>query len=73
MHNAQVFKNSFLDRKTNNGELFHGDTLEIIGGSIPIFLIGDSAYPLLSWLFHSLYECQLITKYTMLDCHGNEL
>ena len=50
MHDAQVFTNSSLYRKANNGELLQGNTLPVRGGNIPIFLIGDSAYPLLPWL-----------------------
>ena len=34
----------------SNGELLQGEELQITGGIIPIFLIGDSVYPLLSWL-----------------------
>ena len=50
VHDARVFTNSSLYRKANNGELLQGDTLQVRGGNVPIFLIGDSAYPLLPWL-----------------------
>ena len=50
VHDARVFTNSSLYRKANNGELLQGDTLPVRGGNIPIYLIGDSAYPLLPWL-----------------------
>ena len=45
-----MFSNSTLYSKVNNGELLQGDVLRVSGGTIPVYLIGDSAYPLLSWL-----------------------
>ena len=50
VHDACVFSNSTLYSKVNNGELLQGDVLHVSGGTIPVYLIGDSAYPLLSWL-----------------------
>ena len=50
VHNARVLSNSAVYHKCHNGDYLKGDTLQIGGHTIPIFLIGDSAYPLLSWL-----------------------
>jgi len=50
IHGTRVFSNSTLYSKINNGELLCGDVLRVRGGSIPVYLIGDSAYPLSSWL-----------------------
>jgi len=47
VHDARVFSNSMLYSKTNNGELLQGYELAVRGGTIPPFLIGDSAYLLL--------------------------
>ena len=50
VHDACVFSNSKLYSKVNSGELLQGEELRVTGGTIPVFLIGDSAYPLLPWL-----------------------
>ena len=50
VHDAHVLSNSELYRKCINHEYLQGDGLQINNSTIPLFLIGDSAYPLLSWL-----------------------
>ena len=50
VHDARVFANSALYNKVTNGDLLQGQEFTVRGGTIPIFLIGDSAYPLLEWL-----------------------
>lgn len=46
VHDARVLANSALYHKCNSHEALQGD----INCRIPIFLVGDSAYPLLPWL-----------------------
>ena len=50
VHDARVLASSALYNKCNNGEFLQGDSLRVNGTTLPIFLIGDSAYPLLPWL-----------------------
>ena len=50
MHDAQVLVNSALYRKATSGELLQGNTLTVLSQEIPVFLVGDSAYPLSTWL-----------------------
>ena len=50
VRDARVFLNSKLYSKVNSGELLQGVELRVTGGTIPVSLIGDSAYPLLPWL-----------------------
>ena len=52
VHDVYVFSNSMLYNEVSNGELLQAEELRVTGGTIPVFLIGDLAYPLLScnWL-----------------------
>ena len=50
VHDARVLANSSLYRRVNNGELIVGDTLDVQGRSLPLFMVGDSACPMLPWL-----------------------
>ena len=45
-----MLANSSLYRKVSNGELLVGDSIQVQDCDLPPFLLGDSAYPLLSWL-----------------------
>lgn len=58
VHDARVFCNSELYHKVYNGTLLQGHSRSINGVDVPVFLVGDAGYPLLSWLlkpypFHS--------------------
>ena len=50
MHDARVLANSAIYRKYSDQELLQGEEVCFNGCKVPIFLVGDSAYPLLSWL-----------------------
>ena len=50
VHDARVFVNSSLYQKANNKEILQGHVLDINGCLVSPFMVGDSGYPLLSWL-----------------------
>ena len=50
VHNACVLAHSTFYKKANAGQLLSHTTKTICGASIPVFVIGDSAYPMLPWL-----------------------
>lgn len=51
VHDARVLSNSSLYKKINSGELLvGGETFKVQRRRLPLFLLGDSAYPLLPWL-----------------------
>ena len=49
-HDARVFAHSSLYKKATVGSILNGASVQIQSQDISPFLIGDSAYPLLSWL-----------------------
>ena len=50
VHDARVFANSTLYSKGQNGELLPNWTEFIGGKDVPLVILGDPAYPLLSWM-----------------------
>jgi len=50
VHDARVLAHSTFYRKANAGQLLSSTTKSIGGVSVPVFVIGDSAYPMLPWL-----------------------
>ena len=51
VHDARVFANSSIYEKASDGIILPSDIVQTIGETtIPLYIIGDSAYPLLSWL-----------------------
>ena len=51
VHDARVFVNSLLYKRiTEDGLLDGAETLTVAGKQVPVCLIGDSAYPISTWL-----------------------
>ena len=50
VHDARLFAHSSLYEKAMVGTLLPASTRQLGGVSIPVFLLGDSAYPLMKWL-----------------------
>ena len=50
VHDARVFANSMIYRKAERQALFPNDMVNIEGEQVPIVLLGDPAYPLMTWL-----------------------
>lgn len=61
MHDARVLANSAIYRRCNHSELLQGQTICVNGHSIPVFFVGDSAYPLLPWLIKPFASSSSIT------------
>ncbi|XP_041671217.1 protein ALP1-like [Cheilinus undulatus] len=50
VHDARVLRNSSLFELAESNNLFPPDARQIEGVEVPLMLLGDSEYPLLSWL-----------------------
>ena len=50
VHDARVLVNSSLYKRACKREILCGQNITVNGTAIPIFLVGDSAYPLSCWL-----------------------
>ena len=62
VHDARVLSNSELNWKCINHEYLRGDGLQINNCTIPLFLIGDCAYPFRSWLIKPFPTASLIIE-----------
>ena len=61
VHDARVFVNSAVYAEATSKQILQGDTRQILGQDVPVFLIGDSAYPLLSWLLKPFADSTALT------------
>lgn len=50
VHDARVLVNSAIHSKGNKREIMSGNEIRLNGTKIPLFLVGDSAYPICTWL-----------------------
>ena len=56
MHDSRVLRNSSLYRRIRNNELLLGPAVRVGGREIKPLLLGDSAYPLSTWLLKPYHE-----------------
>ena len=51
VHDARVFINSLIYKKITEDDILENEEVQTIGGcQVPVCIVGDSAYPLLSWV-----------------------
>ena len=56
MHDSRVLRNSSLYRRIASNELLLGPTVRVDGRDITPVLLGDSAYPLSTWLLRAILQ-----------------
>ena len=61
VHDAHVFCNSGIYRRITEQNLLHGESIVIDELEIPLFLIGDSAYPLSTFLMKPFPHNSIVT------------
>jgi len=62
VHDARVLANFKLFRLANDGEVLNGENVTIGEVDVPIFLVGDSAYPLSTWLMKPFPHSSELTQ-----------
>lgn len=50
VHDARVLAHSSFYRKAISKEILNGDSITVENETVPVFVVGDSAYPLSTWL-----------------------
>ena len=61
VHDARVFANCSLYQQVIARELLQGSVLQVDDHHIPLLLVGDSSYPLLSWLMKPFAHSPTLT------------
>nr|XP_054759288.1 uncharacterized protein LOC129265305 [Lytechinus pictus] len=61
VHDARVLVNSSVYRKGENGTLLPQERQLMSGVEVPLFIIGDAAYPLRTWLMKAYPETGRLT------------
>ena len=60
MHDARVLVHSSWYEKAIGDKLLPSSSRSITGESVPLFILGDSAYPLMTWLMKPFtHNCML--------------
>lgn len=62
VHDARVLSKSHFYRKVMNKQLLHTHSQNINGKQVPPFLLGDSAYPLNTWLIKPYSQTASLTR-----------
>ena len=62
VHDARVFANSSLCQRGEDGTLFPGWKERLNGVDVPLYILGDAAYPLLPWLLKPFREGRDLTE-----------
>lgn len=72
VHNARIFKNTGLCRKLHGGTFFPDQRITISYVEMPVMILGDPAYPLLSWFMRNhtpvILTAQARFKYRISRC-----
>ena len=62
VHDSRILSNSHIYYKATNKEILNTESQTILGNDMLPFLIGDSAYPLTSWLMKPFPSNSLLTN-----------
>ena len=62
MHDARVFAHSPLYTRITEKRLLPCKTLSVNGIEVPLYLIGDSAYPIQTWLMKPFQHCGVFSR-----------
>ncbi len=50
VHDSRVLANSTLYERATDGQILNGEMRQLSGVDVPVMLVGDSGYPLTTWL-----------------------